>query len=228
MAANLKYSRKLAGLGVVQTETVEKAALTLSNPNATKSQKLENLFLIGFEFGSYVLTNYWVLKPALEKKIADFVKAKFSSNYVIGFQLRNEFLNPEDIEVFIRCAQKLEIDATAEELANRTVKWFISTENSGLVAKYFQNFTQKVITLEGPVGHIAFSSTFYERTIMDLELLGICDVAIMTGGSTFGFLAQMKKQKWSYYIEGKRKMTQCKIFNFSAPSRTHYNASVFR
>lgn len=226
LAANLMYARKLADLGVVRRETVERASMTLSSLNATKAQKLENLYLIGYEFGSYVLTNYWVLKPALEKKIADFAKAKFDSNFVIGIQLRHNHLNPEDIPVFIQCAEEIEVQARQKQ-KSRTFKWFISTENSQLVKKYFQNYTQKIISADGPIGHVENDSKFYERAIMDIELLGRCDVTILTGGSSFGFLGQMKYQKIPYYVEGKRKMPECQIFNFYAPSRTFYNATVF-
>lgn len=79
LAANIKHAQKLAHLGFVRSETVEKVKRNLKDKHflkatTTKAQKLDSLFQIGFEFAGHVFNNYWLVKPKLKEKISDFVK----------------------------------------------------------------------------------------------------------------------------------------------------------
>ena len=70
----------------------------------------------------------------------------------------------------------------------------------------------------------------YEKAIIDVELLSRCDELIITGGSTFGFIAGMKSLKMPYYVNGfDNDMKSCRrnSLGFRNFSKTPDNVAVF-
>lgn len=144
-------------------------------------------------------------------------------------QIRIEFLKDEDIDSFIKCAQRIE-SLDKNKIAKRKVKWFVSSDQAWVIEK-IKNETmhssdkgEKVISGKGKIGHVLNDQNAYERSILDIESLGRCDRLIVTGGSTFGFVAAFKTQRRLYFVEVGR---QCALFDFSAPSRRPSGPAVF-
>lgn len=79
----------------------------------------------------------------------------------------------------------------------------------------------------GEIDHIVSNPNGYGRAIFDVEMLSRCDEIIITGGSTFGFIATLKAQKMPFYVEGKRLMKECREFNLSAPPTTPQFHAIF-
>ena len=90
-----------------------------------------------------------------------------------------------------------------------------------------QNYTDKIVTGSGKMGHISSDKNAYKRAILDVELLAKCDELIITGGSTYGFVSAMKSLKLPYYINGGMNMTKCERTGLSQPSLTNTGWSVF-
>ena len=216
MATNLRYAQKLANLGFVRQETVHKASQALKNSNMTIEQKGELLLSIGFEFAGYALNKYWHLKPYMAEKVNWYVRNKFGPHFVIGFQIRVEFLEKSDIDLFVRCALSIE-DKMRKYIGNQLVKWFLAIDDSDLIEKFKSEYGDRIIATEGEIGNIAYDDEdTYERSLLDNELLSRCDEMVQTGGSTYGFAASLKKQKMPYYIEGGND-TQCRVFQLFRP-----------
>lgn len=229
MASHINYARKLAQAGFVSQQTVHKAVQNLNNPKIEAEQKIEFLYMIGFEFGGHVLNNYWRLKPNLTRKVDNFIREKFSAHFVIGFHLRNYYLSPQDIELFIDCALMIE-NLRSKVVGNRKVKWFVASDHSGTIEnlrKRSGTYKSRIIVNQGRIGHIGYNEDSYERALMDIELLSQCDEIIVTGGSTFGFIASLKSQKLPFVIEGERNATRCEVFKLSAPARAFNNMATF-
>jgi hypothetical protein len=62
---------------------------------------------------------------------------------------------------------------------------------------------------------------------MDAELLSKCDEMILTGGSTFGFIASIKARKMPFYVNGKIDMEHCKKMKLNEPSFRNNKFAVF-
>ena len=227
LAANIKNAQKLVHFGFVTSETVKKAKKIIKDKHVTKAWKLDSLFQIGFEFAGHVLNKYWLLKPNIKEKISDFIKQKFSGNFIIGLQLRFNYLNHEDIQTFIKCAFEIEKHNKIYN-SNQNVKWFISTDESAKIRNLIKRYSNKILRAKGKIGHIALESEAYERAILDIELLSHCNETIITGGSTFGFIGSLKNQKIPYIVEGRRSSKECKLLNFYAPARTPIGYSLFK
>lgn len=225
LAANIKHVEKLVLYGFVRRKTLKNAKKAIMNKNMNENQKVENLFQIGFEFAGHVLNNYWVLKPHIQKRVNDFIMQKFKGNFIIGFQMRFEYLDKADIEHFINCALKIENNIF--KLNKRTVKWFIITDQYAKIEYLIKTYKNKILTGDGKIGHVAYESDSYERALFDIELLSYCNEIILTGGSTFGFIGSIKNQKRPYYVEGKRSMNMCKLLDFNAPARTPTGYAMF-
>lgn len=220
MAGNLKYAQKLANYGFVSSETVQKASQSLEDASLTNNDKVEQLLLIGVEFASHILNNYWHLKPNISEKVNTFVRDKFKSYFIIGLQIRIEFLNENETESFVKCALSIEEAEKRNNVLgiNQTFKWFVSTDSYYVIERFKRNYEDRIIYLEGPIGHVAFQPNVYEKTLMDVELLSRCNDTILTGGSTFGFIGTLKTRKLPYFIEGKQEKTECRLFKLFSPA----------
>ena len=73
------------------------------------------------------------------------------------------------------------------------------------------------------VGPLIENNKGYDRTIIDSELLSRTDTLVITGGSTFGFVAAMKHKELGYFVNGKGSMNDCKKVTFSQTGSTGYN-----
>ena len=138
---------------------------------------------------------------------------------------------------FIRCAIQIENRMLLLQNQNRNrnrnnsttqrttkqIKWFVASDSQShvdaLVAEYGPH---KVLTtahlgkegkegkegLASILGHVRHDERAYARAILDVELLAKCDELILTGGSTFGFLAAIKQQplhldgRLPYFVNG--------------------------
>ena len=57
-------------------------------------------------------------------------------------------------------------------------------------------------------------------------MLSRCNEMIVTGGSSFGFIAAMRAKRLPYHFDYKENMTECKRATLShPPSRLHESAS---
>ena len=88
-------------------------------------------------------------------------------------------------------------------------------------------YRDKSIVTNETIGHVDRDVNAYPRTIIDIELLSRCDQLIMTGGSTFGFIAAMKSQRTPYYVNGRANMKHCRLHEHSYPSHTLSQNAVF-
>lgn len=225
MASNLRYAQKLVQSGFVRWQTLERASRHLNDSRVSKSKKIESLLTIGFEFAGHVLNNYWLLKPHVSRRIDEFVHTTaFEAYFVIGLQIRQEFLDAHEIELFVECALEIE----AHESMQRRVKWFVASDDENVLAKLRAKYHERMIVGHGRIGHVAFDKGSNERAVFDLELLSRCQEVVVTGGSTFGFVSSIKSQKLPYVVEGKKNRTGCRRFElFAPPISPIYNAATF-
>lgn len=230
LAADLNNAKKLVDHGFVRAATVRKAARTYQDVYRTSNEKLEALYQTGFEFAGHVLNNYWNLKPYLRDKAAQIVGEKFRSHFVIGLQMRNEYLTvPSDIQLFVECALEIEASKRKKEILGDgiKVKWFVASDKEEIVKILIDTYQDRIITGVGSIGHVGHHSGGYERALLDVELLSKCNDTILTGGSTFGFIGALKSQKKPFFIEGMRNQTKCQPLKLFAPARTPNDDAVF-
>ena len=72
--------------------------------------------------------------------------------------------------------------------------------------------------------HISDDPNGYYRTILDVELLSKVDELIVTGGSTFGFVAAMKAQKMPWVVDFKKELNKkCRVMTFKSPGSRKKN-----
>ena len=140
--------------------------------------------------------------------------------------MRFEFLNIEDIDHFINCALKIE-KLQKNNTSHPRIKWFVITDQSDKIQNLIRNYEHKILFVDDKIGHIAYDPNAYEKTILDIELLSYCDEIILTGGSTFGFIGSIKRQKRPYFVEGKRTKNECKLLDFSKPARKPNGFSTY-
>ena len=119
---------------------------------------------------------------------------------------------------FINCALQIEnAYLEANEGKNfKQFKWFIATDLEEQLTKIKNDYPDRVVSASGKIAHVHFESDAYKRAIMDIELLSKCDELIITGGSTFGWIAAMKNLKLPFYINGQSsQMRKCERVNMS-------------
>ncbi len=177
--------------------------------------------------GGNLLNRHWLPKKFLLDKINKIYETKFRSHFVIGIQFRTYYLNvKKDVDVFLKCALQIE-ENYMKNNQNKTmpVKWYISSDSNQLIKDLLKNYEQKIILGEGLIAHIASDKHGYDRAILDIELLSKTNELIITGGSTFGFIATMKQLRLSYFVNGKGSMNQCRRMLFSDTGTTGNNTS---
>ena len=140
-------------------------------------------------------------------------------------QLRFEFLDVEDIDSFIECAKTIETQE-ADKIGTK-IKWFVSSDQLWVIEKFKNSSNREVITGKGKLDHVLNDPKAYERAVLDVELLSRCDRLVLTGGSTYGFVAALKTRRRPFYVNGRRKVKTCELFDFSAPSRRPTGEAVF-
>lgn len=136
-------------------------------------------------------------------------------------------MDHEDISTFISCAREIETREKAK-IGKKSIKWFVSSDEFWVI-DYIRNRTKQelVSSRRTKIAHTVFDIEAYEAAILDVELLSRCDRLVITGGSTFGFMAAFKSQQMPYYVDGKRAWKSCALFEFSTPSRRPTGEAVF-
>jgi hypothetical protein len=87
-------------------------------------------------------------------------------------------------------------------------RWFVSVDDSSLLKAIRDRHNTKVVfatITNGSLGHIGETDAdkrdaVYMKTIIDNELLSKCDEMVITGGSTFGFIAAMRTKRLPYSV----------------------------
>jgi hypothetical protein len=222
LAANPAHFGLLLDLGLVSAQVIKKARLKYerynSTRNITNNELVETIHHVGYSLAYNTLNKVFVPNSNMKKLIEDYVDANFTGNYVIGFQIRTEFLDPKDHVHFLRCILDYENRVLNE--TSRPVKWFVSTDSSELLDLLRKNHPTRVISSTGVIAHISSNSNAYRRVVLDNELLSKCDELFVTGGSTFGALAAMRAGVMPLFFNGMRNNTQCSRMNFTnLPSR---------
>lgn len=172
-----------------------------------------------------MLNRVWLPAPFLQQQIASTLSDVFANNYVIGFQLRygtqwtkkhqsdNIYLDDDaylDTLKFINCALQIENDYLAalavsikdsSTRAFKPFKWFVASDVESQVRKLANEYPDKVVTASGKIGHAHFEAeASMGRVVVDIELLSRCDELIITGGSTFGWMAAIKSLRRPYHV----------------------------
>ena len=191
LSSNPLYYDKLYKYGLVEKATIDDARLKLNQPNKYSSdERLEAVLRIGFQVGGNLLNKHWLPRPIIKTQIDYYVENFFKGNYVIGLQLRTSYMNEQSLQRFLDCAK--DIESVAENL---NIKWFVTTDSQALLDELRVTYGHKMIMVNGTIGHVYESPDVhlvYEKTILDNELLSLCDEIVITGGSTYGFVAAMK------------------------------------
>jgi hypothetical protein len=213
LVTNPSHFDKLVKGSFVAKQTIENARLAVAN-NENNNVKIEKLYQIGFEFGGFVLRNFWLSNNELQTKISNFVRKNFTDNYVIGIQMRMEFLSSDDVGYFIDCAESLEMIVERTYGAKKKFKWFLATDSDELYDQFKQKYAGKLLSASGRIAHVMTGDGF-ERAIIDSELLSKCDDLIITGGSTFGFVAAMRMGRLPMFFNGQRNAKRCERMSFN-------------
>jgi hypothetical protein len=222
-----QYYDKLLYYGLVSNKTIDKARRALENKtHISKSKEQDVIFQVGFEVGGNLLRYFWKPKAFLQNQIEAYYEKYFKGNFVIGLQLRFYYLNEtKDIQMFINCAQQI------ESYYNKihVFKWFISSDSENFIKHMQEKYPEKVIATNGTIENIAYNKLDgYNRTILDSELLSLCNRIIITGGSTFGFVSAMKSQRLPYYINGQSSMKVCKLMKLSDGTKNQFGFALFK
>ena len=177
---------------------------------------------IGYEVVENLINRYWIPETKTEEKIAQYIEANFNDNFLIGFQIRTQFLPVNAVNKFLECANQLEKTISP----NNKIKWFVSSDNEDIINEMKLKYGDKLLYGLGQIGHIVEKANSYERTVIDTVLLSKCDVLIMTEGSTFGFLASMMSGRLNYATNGHE---ECRQITMSRPGmRKEWNGKTSR
>lgn len=234
LCLSYKFYDKLSSYGLVSKETLHNANKASKDFSLDESLKQDILFKVGYEVGGNLLRLFWKPKRFIKNMIDYYKDNHFKDYYIIGLQMRFYYLNKtQDVDVFIDCAFNLESAFKSKLNLNNNnehikVKWFLSSDSEEFIEEMKKKYPNKLITTNGTLKHVGYNTADgYERTILDFELLSLCDELIVTGGSTYGFVPAMKSLKLPYYVNGQQSMKKCIPFRFSHPSITNIGYSVF-
>ena len=238
LCSNPIYYDKFLHYELVNIKTIKIARNIIKNSRSySNDYQADHILKIGYEVGGNLMNKFWIPKPYLMNIVNHYVNDVFYGYYIIGIQLRYEFLDDQqDTEAFIKCALKLESEFF-DKLSKKKiyiniykgVKWFVTSDDELRLHRLTSQYPNKVIISNGTIGHIYYNKKAYERSILDIELLSRCNVIILSGGSTFGFIAAMKTKRMPYYVDGWRsKKPKCEMVRLSKPPmRPFFDYSVF-
>jgi hypothetical protein len=220
LASNPIHFDTLLELGLVSQEVISQAKI-LYKLEKTKpvdnSIKVEVLYAIGYSLAHNTLKNIWVPNESKQLLINEYVEANFKSKYVIGMQMRFGFMKkPNDVTSFVNCALEHEKHVTERlQIHGSSIRWFIAGDNEDDLESIRKGYPDRVITLNGSIGHISFTEVNYQRAIMDNELLSRCNELIITGGSTYGAVAAMRSGRLPLFFNVELNSTGCPRMNFT-------------
>lgn len=243
LACNRDYYSKFLYYGLVREATIQKATrmwnildqLDLKHlPPKMNQLAIDVLYQTGFEVAHNIMKLFWIPKPIILNKVAQFQADHFKRYFMIGMQIRTEFIELRDVGVFIQCANQI------EKQLSRPVRWYVSCDRVEMLEQLVRLFPNKIVHGEGLIAHVSADPSGYERVFLDIELLSRCDELILTGGSTFGFtsnqvhlfsiksllisylylIGSLKNGRFPMIVNGKRNTTRCERFKFSRPGGT--------
>lgn len=163
----------------------------------------------------------------MKDKISRYIENEFANSFVIGMQIRYVYLDKSDLRSFVDCALEIE-NRYQNVIGNRTVRWFISSDENDVLREFERDYQDKIASAYGKLEHIQNDPDAYHRTLLDIEMLTRCDQLILTGGSTFGFVASLYNQKKPYFVEGKRGLQgKCGVLRLSLPARRPEGNGMF-
>ena len=184
LACNKNYFEKFLYYGLVKPETIIQSLEALEILNSAQktpraySHLINVLFRTGFELAHNIMNIFWHPKTELQKQIDKFVEENLKDFYVIGIQIRTEFLKVmKDRIVFFECATELE----KLNAKNKTVKWFVACDDPMFLKDFKKEYPDKIIHADGSITHIYLQPEGYLKAILDTELLSKCDLIIITG-----------------------------------------------
>ena len=231
LCSNPVYLSKLFYFKLLSQESFKSVLEVLfEGDELDENEKQERLFQVGFEVGGNLLNRVWLPNKQINQAKETYLNETFKSHIVIGIQLRYLYLDgneEEDVSKFIECAKQIEMDyflLRNKSLNTNSFKWFLTGDSQVKLNKLLQMYPSKTFsTNKYHLGHIDEDKHGYFRSILDIELLSQCDELILTGGSTYGWIAAMKMLKLPFYVNGKTSsMTKCLRHNLSQPSTTNY------
>jgi len=222
LCSNPKYFSKLSYYNLVKNETIDLALEAISNNKSTHIDKQERIFQIGFEVGGNLLNRMWRPKKSIMEDVRKYFEKYFRNNFVIGIQLRYLYLNKQDINKFINCALEIEKDYLLRSKTSSTkissFKWFIASDTQREINQILKAYPNRTFTTnEYVLGHILENKHSFHRAMLDVELLSLCDELIVTGPSTFGWVAAMKSLKLPLFINGHNRTEKCLRSKLSDP-----------
>lgn len=234
LCCNPIYFNKLLYYNLVSNTTIKKAYKAVKYKNLNEIRRQEFLFSVGYEVAGNLLNYFWIPRKDLIKKIDYYLNKEFKNSYVIGIQLRYFYLNKLfDTTKFIDCALQIEnkYKALIRKKINgkNKIKWFISSDSQSHIDEIFSVYGDRAFT-NGAFTHVFDDPVGYDKAIIDIELLSRCDELIITGGSTFGFIASMKSLKLPFYVNGKDlNMKHCVKHTLSGSgiSKTQLQDAIF-
>jgi hypothetical protein len=219
-----RFFQTFLDYGLVSNKTLNEALKVLEADQVQTNERNRNVtYRVGFELGHSILKLFWKPKRALLNQIALYHNKFFKKNFIIGIQLRFFYLKWRDLDVFADCAKRIETALNTTKI----VKWFVSADSEEVLLAVKQRYPDKVVHANGFIGHTdAYSYEAYRRAIIDIELLALSDEIIITGGSTFGFIAALKKLAYPWTVEGSVNSTSCMRYSLSSPSITPNNYDI--
>ena len=220
ISSNPIYYDVFLQYGLAKQETIDKARLVFKNLTQYSNDVKMRVFLqVGLEVGGSILNNFWKPKQEIQNLINFYHKTQFQGNYVIGLQIRIEFLQnnlrysdfknethfyDKIINQFILCALDFEVNLLQDQYffkKYKSIKWFVISDNMNIVEKVSVLYPNKVIRTNGTVSHVLHDPNSYSKAILDNELLSKCDELILSSGSSFGFTAALRKQSLPLYVD---------------------------
>jgi hypothetical protein len=224
LACNKKYFQKFLDYGLVSSETIKQAEDLLNSgifKSGNNSFSINYLYRTGFELAHNLMNKFWRSNGKIMRQVNLYRERFFKDNYVIGMQFRFYYLKWEDVYVFFDCALRI------EKRIGRKAKWLVTSDSATNLNKIKQLYPDRVLHANGTIGHVEFESGVYSRALIDIELLSVSDELIMTGGSTFGFMAALKSAKYPWFVNGGVNATECERFSLTNPSYTTVGDAVF-
>jgi hypothetical protein len=227
LGCNPQYFQKFLDYGLVSKKSIKKARNFLNSKMLMGSDvAIDTVYRVGFELAHSLMTTFWQPKDYLKQIIKRKYEKEFRDYFVIGFQLRSEYLDWRDVEVFIDCAHKIEQNFQSTN-QNKTVKWFLSSDSQKMSDKIYSMYKEKFIRANGTIGHVEDDRKGFERAIIDTELLSLCDDFIISGGSTFGLIPSIRSGKYPLYVNGMQNEQKCQRLTLSRPSFYFKNFAIF-
>ena len=225
ICSNPAFYEKLYEFGLVSRPTIDKASGLLNSTTAKNGEKIDAVLRVGFEVGSTFMNKYWTPYENVTSQVNYYYDKFFKDYYVIGLQIRVQFLEGVDfIKVFTDCAFKVEEKMSDD---SKRVKWFVTSDSQQVINILRSGYPDKIIQVNGTIGHIDLDDKFFMKTLVDSELLARCQEIIMTGASTFGWLSTMKALHMPLFVEGTPNQTECRRATLEKPP-TRLRFSAFK